>query len=130
MKTLNVIQALESISVRYLKGSYMPHIFPRHQHYWVTFRHLIIFNQKFGLRTINFFQSHFILLTGVSLQICPTGPTCCTPDMEERLNDWSAAQYREALSRKTDEMATPFRNKASKLDGNFSLWFFEINIGY
>jgi glypican 6 len=54
--------------------------------------------------------------SGVSLRICPTGPTCCTPDMEERLNDWSAAQYREALSRKTDEMATPFRNKASKLD--------------
>ena len=48
--------------------------------------------------------------------------------MEERLNDWSAAQYREALSRKTDEMATPFRNKASKLDGNISLKFFEMNI--
>ena len=82
------------------------------------------------MQSFNFYQSYFILLTGVSLQICPTGPTCCTPDMEERLNDWSAAQYREALSRKTDEMATPFRNKASKLDGNISLSFFEMNIEY
>ena len=56
-------------------------------------------------------------ISGVSLQICPTGPTCCTPDMEERLNDWSAAQYKEALARKTDEMAMPFRSKATKLDG-------------
>ena len=37
--------------------------------------------------------------------------------MEERLNDWSAAQYKEALARKTDEMAMPFRSKATKLDG-------------
>ena len=44
--------------------------------------------------------------------------------MEERLNDWSAAQYKEALARKTDEMAMPFRSKATKLDGkifNFKL---------
>ena len=38
--------------------------------------------------------------------------------MEERLNDWSAAQYKEALSRRTEEMAMPFRSKAAKLDGN------------
>ena len=40
--------------------------------------------------------------------------------MEERLNDWSAAQYKEALARKTDEMAMPFRSKATKLDGKIS----------
>ena len=41
--------------------------------------------------------------------------------MEERLNDWSAAQYKEALARKTDEMAMPFRSKATKLDGKIWL---------
>ncbi len=56
----------------------------------------------------------------MSLQICPQGPTCCTPDMEERLNDWSAAQYKEALSRRTDEMAMPFKTKASNLEGRMN----------
>ena len=65
--------------------------------------------------------NELFLFIGVSLQICPTGPTCCTPDMEERLNNWSAEQYREALSRKTDEIATPFKSKATKLDGKFVL---------
>jgi hypothetical protein len=41
--------------------------------------------------------------------------------MEERLNDWSAEQYKEALSRKTDEIAMPFKSKATKLDGKFVL---------
>ena len=37
--------------------------------------------------------------------------------MEARLNDWSAEQYKEALERKTDEIAMPFKIKAEKLDG-------------
>lgn len=54
--------------------------------------------------------------SGSSLQICPQGPTCCTPDMEERLGHWSASQYKEAVSKKTSQMAAPFLTKATKMD--------------
>ena len=57
------------------------------------------------------------LILGVELQICPQGPTCCTRAMETRLGEWSSQQYRKALQRRTDQMAAPFKAKATQLDG-------------
>ena len=50
--------------------------------------------------------------------------------MEERLNDWSAAQYKEALARKTDEMAMPFKSKATKLDGKKCFFLSYVNYNH
>ena len=61
--------------------------------------------------------SIFYDVSGVELQICPQGPTCCTRAMETRLGEWSSAQYKKALQRRTDQMAAPFKAKATQVDG-------------
>lgn len=50
-----------------------------------------------------------------AVQICPKGPSCCTPDMELRMRHQSSLEYREAVNNKTTVMANPFHTKASKL---------------
>ena len=76
-----------------------------------------------------------LIFLGVELQICPQGPTCCTRAMETRLGEWSSQQYRKALKRRTDQMAAPFKAKATQLDGkksssilHFKKWFSGSNL--
>ena len=64
-----------------------------------------------------YFMNFSSFFSGASLQICPQGPTCCTPDMEVRLGHWSSRQYKDAVNNKTNQMATPFSTKASKIHG-------------
>ena len=51
------------------------------------------------------------------LQICPSGPSCCTKSVEEKLGAWSEKQYRDALFNKTTSMAAELDQKATQVDG-------------
>ena len=51
------------------------------------------------------------------LQICPSGPSCCTKSVEEKLGAWSEKQYRDALFNKTTSMAGELDQKATQVDG-------------
>ena len=63
-------------------------------------------------------KSHFyFIFSGESLQICPQGPTCCTPDMEHRLGQWFSSQFKEAVNNKSLEISKPFQAKATKIFG-------------
>ena len=54
---------------------------------------------------------------GSTLQLCPSGPSCCTKSVEEKLGSWSERQYRDALFNKTTEMAQDLDQKATQVDG-------------
>ena len=51
------------------------------------------------------------------MQICPSGPTCCTRTVEERLGAWSEKQYRDAVFNKTVAMAASMDGRATQVDG-------------
>ena len=55
--------------------------------------------------------------SGMSLDICPRGPSCCTKIMEDKLGSWSTKQYTDAVYKKTDEATQPLQAKATKIDG-------------
>ena len=61
--------------------------------------------------------SFYFIFSGESLQICPQGPTCCTPDMEHRLGQWFSSQFKEAVNNKSLEISKPFQAKATKIFG-------------
>lgn len=62
------------------------------------------------------------LFLGDALQICPQGPSCCTKDLEQKLGDWSVAQYRQALDERSSEIARPLRQKALELGGKRTIY--------
>jgi len=55
-------------------------------------------------------------ISGSTLQLCPSGPSCCTKSVEEKLGSWSERQYRDALFNKTTEMAQDLDQKATQVD--------------
>jgi len=55
-------------------------------------------------------------ISGSMLQICPSGPSCCTKSVEEKLGAWSEKQYRDALFNKTTSMAAELDQKATQVD--------------
>merc|ERR1719474_79977 len=53
---------------------------------------------------------------GLGLQFCPSGPTCCTRSIEERLGAWSERQYRDAIFNKTTSITDQIQLRAQKID--------------
>jgi len=57
------------------------------------------------------------LFTGSQLQICPSGLTCCTEEMESQLRASSEETYRKAMQSAANPIQRLFSSKANKFDG-------------
>ena len=82
---------------------------------------LTIYEKRVKSKDLPFFSES-------AVQICPKGPSCCTPDMELRMRHQSSLEYREAVNNKTTVMANPFHTKASKLHGKYPCTHCELLI--
>ena len=67
------------------------------------------------------FTSFF--LTGIHLQICPRGVTCCTPEMETKLWTLSRETYTASLAATTHHLQSLFHSRSKRFDGEL-LWGF------
>lgn len=66
------------------------------------------------------------LISGVNLQTCPRGPSCCTEDMERKLKMVSKDQYMKAIKMAGSNLSKMFNSKAKKFDGKRNSFLVEI----
>lgn len=70
-----------------------------------------------------FFHIFFILIfSGSQLQICPSGLTCCTQEMEQKLWSVSKDHYGKSIQVATGSMQKLFNKKGKKFDGKSNFY--------
>ena len=74
--------------------------------------HLSLLNEK----RITHFSLFF---AGSQLQICPSGLTCCTSEMEQKLWSVSKDHYGKSVQSATGSIQKLFNKRAKKFDGKF-----------
>lgn len=57
------------------------------------------------------------MLTGNNLRICSQGLTCCTTEMEQKLERRSNEDFNKILAEKVVQIRTNFVSKHKKFDG-------------
>ena len=69
------------------------------------------------------FYHILLLLSGSQLQICPSGLTCCTEQMEQKLWSVSKDQYGKRIQSETGSIQRLFNKRGKKFDGkHMSFW--------
>ena len=58
-----------------------------------------------------------LLISGSQLQICPSGLTCCTEQMEQKLWSVSKDQYGKRIQSETGSIQRLFNKRGKKFDG-------------
>lgn len=59
---------------------------------------------------------------GEHLRVCPQGYTCCTSEMEDKLNQQSKLDFENLVEKSSHDMRTTFVSRHKKFDGE-SYWF-------
>ncbi|GLD47350.1 glypican-6-like protein [Lates japonicus] len=57
---------------------------------------------------------------GEHLRVCPQGYTCCTSEMEDKLNQQSKLEFENLVEESSHNMRTTFVSRHKKFDGK--LW--------
>lgn len=60
-----------------------------------------------------------LFVAGTHLRVCAQGMTCCTEQMEEQMRQQSKQEYDKAVKDALSKMATLFKTRATKFDGEF-----------
>lgn len=67
---------------------------------------------------------------GEHLRVCPQGYTCCTSEMEDKLNQQSKLEFESLVEKNSHNMRTTFVSRHKKFDGklNESVLFVSCSI--
>lgn len=57
--------------------------------------------------------------SGEHLRVCPQGYTCCTSEMEDKLNQQSKLEFENLVEESSHKMRTTFVSRHKKFDGKF-----------
>uniref|UniRef100_A0A3Q1H6Q6 Glypican-6-like n=1 Tax=Acanthochromis polyacanthus TaxID=80966 RepID=A0A3Q1H6Q6_9TELE len=58
-------------------------------------------------------------ISGEHLRVCPQGYTCCTSEMEDKLNQQSKLEFENLVEESSHNMRTTFVSRHKKFDGEF-----------
>ncbi|TKS70274.1 Glypican-6 Secreted glypican-6 [Collichthys lucidus] len=57
--------------------------------------------------------------SGEHLRVCPQGYTCCTSEMEDKLNQQSKLDFENLVEKSSHNMRTTFVSRHKKFDGHY-----------
>lgn len=57
---------------------------------------------------------------GEHLRVCPQGYTCCTSEMEDKLNQQSKLEFENLVEKSSHNMRTTFVSRHKKFDGKLN----------